>query len=220
MWKAELRSMTEAERAELLQVLAELSPSWRERVGSFVGRMWGARSASFGSLREAIRLDLQHGKVQVIHATAGEAVRLIAPDGELAGFVVDIGDGIVMFVESREWDAAAPAGGFESLFPCTRFSLTRAPRSGVDLDFQCEGPRFDATREIEAPPQEILSVAASADAAHNTVIPAVIRAAITAAIARPARSNACPFFIPATLPQRRIPRRFQMFQAGRQGRES
>lgn len=155
MWKAELRSMTEAERTELLQVLRDLSPSWRERVGSFVGRMFGARGGS-SSIRDAIRLDLQCGKVQVIHATAGEAVRLISPDGSLAGFFVDIGEGLVMFVEPREWEAPAAPTDFESLFPCTQFSLTRAPQSGVDLDFRCDGRRFDAAREIEVPPQEIL----------------------------------------------------------------
>jgi hypothetical protein len=156
MWKAELRAMTEPERTELLQVLRELSPSWKERVGSFVGRMFGAGDGPSHSIREAIHLDLQYGKVQVIHATAGEAVRLIAPDGRLAGFFMDIGEGLVMFVEPREWEAPAAVAGFESLFPCTRFSLTRAPHSGVDLDFRCDGRRFDAAREIEVPPQEIL----------------------------------------------------------------
>ena len=47
-------------------------------------------------------------------------------------------------------------GDFESLFPCTQFSLTRAPRSGIDLDFHCGGRRFEATRTLEVPPQEML----------------------------------------------------------------
>src|SRR5204862_638630 len=71
MWKAELRAMTEEERLELLQVLRDLSPSWQQRMGLFVGQLFGAGRGSTSPLREALRLDLQYGKVQVIHATAG-----------------------------------------------------------------------------------------------------------------------------------------------------
>jgi hypothetical protein len=61
-----------------------------------------------------------------------------------------------MFIESREWDTRTGASEFESLFPCSRFTLVRAPHSGVDLEFRCDGAPFDATREIEAPSLDFL----------------------------------------------------------------
>lgn len=156
MWKVEFRPMTPEERSELRRVLGAFGRSWRERVGAWVGRLFGAERSPAALLKEALFRDLSNGKVQVIHVTAGDAVRLTNVDGSLAGFFVDIGTGLSMFVEPREWDAPAGADDFERLFPCTRFSLIRAPHSGVDLDFLCEGPRFESTRELEAPSPEIL----------------------------------------------------------------
>jgi len=123
---------------------------------SWVGRLFGTGRSRAPALPEALERDLKNGKVQVLHVTAAEAVRLIHPDGSLAGFFVDIGTGLVLFVEPREWDRPGMASDFERLFPCTRFSLIRAPHSGVDLDFVCEGRRYESTRELEAPSREIL----------------------------------------------------------------
>jgi hypothetical protein len=148
--------MTAEERTELQRVDREFSCSWKETVESLLGRLFGSRRGSAAGLREAIRRDLKNGRVQVIHATAGDAVRLTNSDGSLAGFFVEIGTGLVMFVESREWDSPGASADFERLFPCPCFSLIRAPHSGVDLDFLCEGRRFESTRELEAPPREIL----------------------------------------------------------------
>jgi hypothetical protein len=156
MWKAEFRTMTGEERAELRRILGNHSASRKEGVGSWLGRLFDRGRESNDFLREALIRDLQCGKAQVIHATAADAIRLANPDGSLAGFFVDIGNGLVMFIESREWDTRAAGSDFESLFPCSRFTLVRAPHSGVDLEFRCEGPAFDATREIEAPSLDVL----------------------------------------------------------------
>jgi hypothetical protein len=149
MWKAEFRAMTGEERAELHRMLESVSGK-----GSWLGRLFDRGSNGF--LRDALHRDLDCGKVQVIHAEVEAAVRLANADGSLAGFFVDIGQGLVMFIESREWDSRAHVPKFESLFPCSRFSLVRAPHSGVDLEFHCEGRPFLAVREIEAPSLEIL----------------------------------------------------------------
>jgi hypothetical protein len=156
MWKVEFRPMTPEERSELQRVRLNSVRPWRDRMESWVGRLFGAGRSPAALLKEALLRDLENGKVQVIHATAADAVRLANSDGSLAGFFVDIGTGLAMFVEPREWDSPAAASDFERLFPCTRFSLIRAPHSGVDLDFLCEGRRFESTREIEAPDPEIL----------------------------------------------------------------
>jgi len=150
MWKAEFRPMTREERAELRRMAESSSGK-----GSWIRRLFG-RAAEHGPQHGALHRDLDCGKVQVIHAAPRAAVRLAHPDGSLAGFFVDIGQGLLMFIESREWDAHAEKPGFERLFPCSRFSLVRAPHSGVDLEFRCEGLRFEAAREIDAPPLEIL----------------------------------------------------------------
>jgi hypothetical protein len=156
MWKVEFRPMTSEERLELERVRGEIDRSWKGIARSWMGRLFGAAHRSAAALTEALRRDLNNGKVQVIHVTAGEAVRLIHSDGSLAGFFVDIGTGLVMFVEPRDWDAPGMAADFEGLFPCTSFCLIRAPHSGVDLDFLCEGRRFGSTRELEAPSRDIL----------------------------------------------------------------
>ena len=150
MWKAEFRPMTREERAELRRMLEGASDQ-----GSWIRRLFG-RASKTGPQQGALHRDLDCGKVQVIHAAAGAAVRLSHSDGSLAGFFVDIGQGLLMYIESREWDRHAGEPGFEHLFPCSRFSLVRAPHSGVDLEFCCEGLRFEPAREIEAPPLEIL----------------------------------------------------------------
>jgi hypothetical protein len=151
MWKAEFRTMTGQERTELRRILAHLS-----RSGSWLGRLFDRGRESNDVLRDALLRDLECGKAQVIHVAAEDAIRLANPDGSLAGFFVDIGNGLVMFIESREWDTRAGVSDFESLFPCSRFTLVRAPHSGVDLEFRCEGPPFDVTREIEAPSLDFL----------------------------------------------------------------
>jgi len=156
MWKAEFRTMTGEERAELQQILASLSRSSKRGDGSWLGRWFDRGREANDLLSEALRRDLECGKAQVIHAAAEDAIRVANPDGTLAGFFVDIGNGLVMFIESREWDAPPGVSDFEALFPCSRFTLVRAPHSKVDLEFRCEGPPFDVTREVEAPSLEFL----------------------------------------------------------------
>ena len=150
MWKAEFRAMSREERAELRRTLEGLGAR------SWLGRLFERGNGSNGQLRDAVRRDLECGKVQVIHAAAEAAVRLANADGSLAGFFADIGNGLVMFIESRVWDGRGPESDFESLFPCSRFSLVRAPHSGVDLEFTCEGARFEAVREVQVPSLDVL----------------------------------------------------------------
>lgn len=154
LWKTEFRAMTDEEQVELRRVLESLPGSLKGSVGSWLDRLFDRARDPNEVLRDALLRDLQCGRVQVIHAAIAEAVRLANPDGTLAGFFVDIGNGLVMFIESREWDSQAGQLDFENLFPCPRFSLVRAPHSGVDLEFCCEGRRFEPAREIEAPSLE------------------------------------------------------------------
>ena len=53
-----------------------------------------------------------------------------------------------MFIRSTPVESA--------LFPCSRFTLVRAPHSGVDLEFRCEGPPFEVLREVETPSLDFL----------------------------------------------------------------
>jgi len=156
MWKAEYRTMTEEERAELRRILRNLSGSRTTGLGSWLVRMFDPDRNSDEHLREALRRDLESGKTQVIHATVESGIRLSNPDGSLAGFFVDIGNGLVMFIESREWEPRTGESTFERLFPCSRFTLVRAPHSGVDLEFRCEGPPFEVLREVETPSLDAL----------------------------------------------------------------
>src|SRR4029453_4214590 len=112
MWKGEVRAMTGQERDELQQLLENLPRSWKGGVGSLLGRLFDRNRESNGVLRDALLRDLECGKAQVIHATTQEAIRLAHPDGSLAGFFVDIGDGLVMFIESREWDTRTGLSDF------------------------------------------------------------------------------------------------------------
>ncbi len=156
MWKAEFRTMTGEERAELCRMQGNLTRSSKPGVSSWLGRWFDRGRESNDVLRQALLRDLQCGKVQVIHATAAGAVRLANPDGRLAGFFVDIGSGLVMFIESREWDTRTGVPDFETLFPCSSFTLVRAPHSKVDLEFRCDGRPFGVSREVEVPSLEVL----------------------------------------------------------------
>jgi hypothetical protein len=110
-----------------------------------------SRPRSHRALREALRQDLRNGKVQVFHVVPREVLRIRTTDTSVAGYLVDVGCGQVMFIEPREWEypEGDPESAFERLFPCTRFSLARAPRSKADLGFTCDGESFPPRRDIE-----------------------------------------------------------------------
>jgi hypothetical protein len=120
--------------------------------GGVLGNRWawvltGRRGSA---LRDALRNDLRNGKVQVFNVVPREVVRLTGPGGSTAGYFAGIGGGHVMFIEPREWEhpreGAQP--DFEQVFPCSRFSLARAPRSKVDLGFICGGEPLSPLRDI------------------------------------------------------------------------
>lgn len=176
MWTVEYRAITPEERAELRGLLGKCPGPAREAAGFLVGALallalsqalpstlgltclsmlaggllgaWSQRRRADRAMRDALRRDLRHGKVQVFHVSPRQAVRLNGPGDIPAGYFVEIGDGQVMFVEPRDWEEAA-GPDFERLFPCCRFSLVRAPLSNVDLDFLCEGDYFPPAREID-----------------------------------------------------------------------
>ncbi|HZF00224.1 MAG TPA: hypothetical protein VE981_24655 [Planctomycetota bacterium] len=126
--------------------------------GSAAARMLRDRRVS--ELRQALGRDLRNGKVQVFQVAPRDVVRLTGPGGSVAGYFAGIGDGHVMFIEPREWEYSGGGvgePGFERLFPCSRFSLARAPRSKVDLGFTCHGERIAPVRDIPVASETLLN---------------------------------------------------------------
>jgi len=169
--------MTPGEREELQSLIGHCSTAGWQPVGAIVGGLvalaaslvltsnpgsllltilggallgnggaWVLVSRRNSFLRAALRRDLETGKVQVYRVAPREVVRLTGPDGKVAGYFAGIGGGHIMFIEPREWEDSDD--DFEQMFPCSLFSLTRAPRSKVDLDFTCQGERIPALRDI------------------------------------------------------------------------
>jgi|SRR5579872_4580946 len=186
MWTVQYRDMTPEERAELQTLIGACrAPGWQP-LGAIVGVLvalaaaliltsnpglllltvllggilgnawaWGMRSRRNVSLRDALQRDLRTGKVQVYQVAPREVVRLTRPNGAVAGYFAGIGGGQVMFIEPRETEHFGE-DSFERLFPCTRFSLTRAPRSKIDLDFTCDGERIPPLRDIPVASEDAL----------------------------------------------------------------
>jgi hypothetical protein len=139
--------LTSDPRALLLTVLS----------GGLLGNAWAwvlVRRRNF-SLQDALERDLRTGKVQVYQVAPRDVLRVTRPGGSVAGYFAGMGGGHVMFIEPREWEHPGE-DDFERLFPCTRFSLTRAPRSKVDLGFTCDGERFAPLRDIPVASDEAL----------------------------------------------------------------
>ncbi|HVR85822.1 MAG TPA: hypothetical protein VMU54_16000 [Planctomycetota bacterium] len=119
---------------------------------------WAVTGGRRSALRDALRSDLRNGKVQVFEVVSREVVRLTAPGGSVAGYFAGIGGGHVMFIEPREWEHSRGGADrdFERLFPCTRFSLARAPRSKIDLGFTCDGEAILPLRDIPVASEKTL----------------------------------------------------------------
>ncbi|HLY74570.1 MAG TPA: hypothetical protein VKU80_10680 [Planctomycetota bacterium] len=107
------------------------------------------------SLRDALDRDLRTGKVEVYQVAPRDVVRVTCPGGSVAGYFAGMGGGTMMFIEPREWENPGE-DDFERLFPCTWFSLARAPRSKVDLGFTCNGEHFPPLRDIPVASEEAL----------------------------------------------------------------
>lgn len=100
---------------------------------------------------DELKEDLRRGFVEEFRVTAQGAVKIGPAGTARQGYLLDVGDGELMFVESREWDAAKDTDfDFEDIFPSSECSFVRAPRSGADLGFSCGGPRFAPSREVAA----------------------------------------------------------------------
>jgi len=116
-------------------------------IGGVVGlRLAGRPDGDTRRLCEELKGDLRQGLVEEIHATAESAAKIAT-----AGYLLQVGEGELMFVEMRVWDAAtdSPSDGFDEVFPCPEFHLVRAPRSGADLGISCRGPRFAPSWEVD-----------------------------------------------------------------------
>jgi len=186
MWTVQFRDMTPEEREELQSLMGACStPRWQAvgagvgasiafaaslvltsnpgqvlltvLCGGLLGNAWAwilvSRRTSF--LRDALQRDLKSGKVQVYQVAPREVVRLTGPGGVVAGYFAGLGGGHVMFIEPREWEYSDD-DDFEQLFPCSRFSLTRAPRSKVDLDFTCDGEHIPPLKDIPVASEDAL----------------------------------------------------------------
>jgi hypothetical protein len=186
MWTVQYRKMTPEEREELQSLMGgSRAPGWQP-LGAVVGALvalaasliltsnpghllltvlcggllgnawsWVLVRRGSSSLRDALERDLKTGKVQVYQVAPSEVVRLTRPGGAVAGYFAGIGGGHVMFIEPREWEHSGE-DDFERLFPCSRFSLTRAPLSKIDLGFTCDGDRISPLRDIPVASAEAL----------------------------------------------------------------
>jgi|SRR5579862_4863883 len=137
-------ALTETSHAGLLAAAALL--------GGLVGGLAVRRSDGLAELREALGRDLERGKVQIIEVASREVIRVTTPDGAVAGYFAGLGDGHHLFIEPREWGP-----GLDRLFPCSRFSLIRAPRSEVDLAFVCGGDRIPPLRDLSVSSETLLA---------------------------------------------------------------
>lgn len=95
----------------------------------------GYRSYRKFGLLFGTKADLKQGVVEVLTIEASRAIKVKELKFEEIGFYLDIGEGNVLFLQGQylyEHDA-------KHQFPCTRFVLTRAMRTGKVFDLKCEG---------------------------------------------------------------------------------
>jgi len=93
--------------------------------------------------REKVRFgknpDLEQGIMEVLTVEATKAVKVEEFEDEGIGFYLDIGEGKVLFLQGQYlYDDET-----EHQFPCTRFTLMRAPYTGTIFDLKCEGTYFE-----------------------------------------------------------------------------